>query len=161
MSNARELKEKFWKAIESDRTVMLGIAGARDSHLKPMTAQVEGAKGPIWFFTSVESELVDALSGGRRGILTLTSKGHDLFATVQGALEVDTDPRVVDRLWNPFVAAWYPDGKEDPKLRLLRFDPEQAEIWLNSSSLFAGVKALLGVDPKTDYTDNVAEVKLR
>lgn len=161
MSNAREMKEKFWKALESDRTVMLGIDGARESHLKPMTAQVEGHKGPIWFFTSVESELVGALSGGRRGVLTLTSKGHDLFATVHGALSVDTDPRVVDRLWNPFVASWFEHGKDDPKLRLLRFDPEQAEIWLNASSLVAGVKALFGVDPKSDYKDNVAEVKLR
>ena len=29
---------------------------------------------------------------------------------------------MIDRLWNPFVAAWF-EGKDDPKLQLLRFDP--------------------------------------
>ena len=58
------------------------------------------------------------------------------------------------------IAAWF-DGKDDPKLVLRRFDAEQAEIWLNESSLLAGVKMLLGVDPKRDYEDNTAEVDLR
>ena len=67
---------------------------------------------------------------------------------------------MIDRLWNPFVAAWYEDGKDDPQLALLRLDAECAEIWLDGSSLVAGVKALLGGDPKTDYKDKVAEVEL-
>ena len=68
---------------------------------------------------------------------------------------------IIDRLWNPFVAAWYEGGKDDPKLALLRFDTEGAEIWLNENSLLAGVKMLFGVDPKKDYQDKVANVDLR
>ena len=67
---------------------------------------------------------------------------------------------MVDRLWNRFVAAWYEGGKDDPKLTLLRLDCEQAEIWLNGSSLIAGAKLLLGVDPKKSYQDKVARVPL-
>ena len=87
--------------------------------------------------------------------------GEALFASLQGALVRDDDRAVIDRLWNPFVAAWYEGGKDDPKLALLRFDAEHAEIWLNEQSLLAGVKMLLGVDPKEDYHDKVAEVNLR
>ena len=57
------------------------------------------------------------------------------------------------------MAAWY-TGKDDPSLRLLRFDPDGAEIWLNGSSLLAGIKMLVGVDPKQDYQDKVATVRL-
>jgi hypothetical protein len=60
-------------------------------------------------------------------------------------------------LWNPWVAAWY-QGKDDPKLTLLRFDPDHAEVWLDENSLFAGVRLLLGRDPKQDYKDKVAEI---
>lgn len=60
-----------------------------------------------------------------------------------------------------FVAAWFPGGKEDPKLALLRLDAERAEIWLDDSSFLAGIKMLLGADPKEDYKDKVAEVGLR
>ena len=59
------------------------------------------------------------------------------------------------------MAAWYEGGKDDPELVLLRFDAEKAEIWLNANSIFAGIKMLFGSDPKKDYKDKVAEVKLR
>ncbi len=68
---------------------------------------------------------------------------------------------MIDRLWNRYVAAWFEGGKDDPKLCLLRFDPAEAEIWLDASSIVAGVKMLLGFgDPKKDYEDSVASVKL-
>jgi general stress protein 26 len=64
-------------------------------------------------------------------------------------------------LWNRYVAAWFPGGKDDPKLTLLRLDAENAEIWIDASSVVAGVKLLLGVDPKQSYKDKVANVPLR
>ena len=160
MPTPHELEAKFWKALKSDRTMMLGLDGVEDGHARPMTAQAEGESGPIWFFTATDNHLVTKLGGSQgRAIATFTSKDHDVFASVHGALTVDLDRAVVDRLWNPFVAAWY-DGKDDPKLTLLRLDPEKAEIWLDEHSLFAGVKMLLGRDPKKDYADKVAEVDL-
>ena len=67
---------------------------------------------------------------------------------------------MIDQLWNRFVAAWYPGGKDDPKLQLIRLDPEHAKVWLNENSLWAAVKLLLGSDPKRDYKDKVADVRL-
>jgi general stress protein 26 len=66
---------------------------------------------------------------------------------------------VIERLWNPFIAAWY-EGKDDPKLALLRLDAEDGEVWLNESSMLAGVKLLLGRDPKQDYKDKTGVVDL-
>lgn len=158
MPTKTELKAKFWKTLAAERTVMLGMEGI---HPRPMTGLVEDGKGPIWFFTSVETELGQALDdeAPRYGLLLLASKGHDLFATVGGQLMEDTDMAVVERLWNPFVAGWY-SGKDDPKLRLLRFDADTAEIWENASSLVAGIKMLVGIDPKVDYKDSAQIVKL-
>ncbi|RZA37327.1 MAG: general stress protein [Lysobacteraceae bacterium] len=159
MSNPQELEQKFWKALKSDRTLMLGLDGVEDGHSRPMTAQAEDDRGPIWFFTSTDNAMVKKLGQGHRAIAAFSSKDHELFASIKGNLTLDTDRAVVDRLWNPFVAAWY-EGKDDPKLALLRLDAEHAEIWLNASSLVAGVKMLLGVDPKKDYKDKVADVDL-
>jgi general stress protein 26 len=161
MADAAELENKFWKALESDRTMMLGIDGAEDGHTRPMTAQAPDARTPIWFFTSKDNALVEKLSVQRRAIATFASKGHDLFATVHGSLRIDNDRAVIDKLWNRFVAAWYPGGKDDPKLALLRLDAQRAEIWLNESSVFAGVKIFMVADPKKDYADKVANVSLR
>ena len=161
MTDPRDLEEKFWKALESDRTVMLGLDGQEDGHARPMTAQAEERRSPIWFFTSADNVLVQQLGDGSgRAIAGFASKGHDLFASIRGSLRVDTDRAVVERLWNPFVGAWY-EGKDDPKLRLLRLDAEDAEVWADASSLLAGVKMLFGSDPKKDFQDKVGQVDLR
>jgi len=142
-------------------TMMLGLDGVEDGHTRPMTAQLDGQHGPIWFFASYDNALVNELEHGARAIATFASKGHDVFATVHGSLSIDTNRATLERLWNRFVAAWFEGGKDDPKLCLLRLDPESAEIWLDGSSVVAGVKMLLGMDPKKDYRDHVAKVSLR
>ena len=156
----KELEGKFWNHLKSDRIVMLGIDGAEDGHSRPMTAIVEHESGPIWFFTGKPNAVVENLRTGHRAIAAFSSKGHDLFASIHGTLSLSNDRAVIDRLWNPFIAAWF-DGKEDPKLVLLRFDPEHAQIWLNESSLLSGVKLLFGVDPNQDYKDKTADIKLQ
>jgi general stress protein 26 len=127
-----------------------------------MTAQIqEGDHGPIWFFTSKNTEIAKKLKAERPALATFASKSHDLFATIHGSLSLDRDRDVIDRLWNPFIAAWFEKGKDDPKLALLRFDPERAEVWIDASSFVAGVKLMLGYDPKQDYRDKTGEVRLR
>lgn len=162
MADEQKLREKFWKTLKSDRTVMLGVDGAEDGHARPMTALIEGDEGgPIWFFTARDNQVVALLGGaGRRATATLAGKGHDLFASIAGTLHEHTERAVIERLWNPFIAAWY-EGKDDPKLVLLRLDPDHAQVWLNENNLLAGVKMMLGVDPKKDYQDKVADVSLR
>ena len=160
MSKDADLAAKFWKALKSDRTVMLALSGVEGGHAQPMTVLFEGDhSGPLWIFTSADNHIVAAIGAGREALIHFASKGHDLFAAVDGELKVDTDHTTVERLWSPFVAAWF-EGKDDPKLRLLRFDPRHAQIWLNENSLGAGVRMLLGSDPKTAYKDRVGEVEL-
>lgn len=160
MPTPQELEATLWKLLDAERTVMLGLDGVDEGHLRPMTAQIENGRGPLYFFTAKDTKLVQALGSGHRAVATFVSKDHELFATIHGQLALDNDPGTIDRLWNRFVAAWYEGGKTDPKLALLRLDADRAQIWLDASSLLSGVKLLLGVDPKKDYRDKVAEVRL-
>jgi general stress protein 26 len=160
MPTPKELEQDLWEAIESDRTIMLGLDGIEDGHARPMTGLIENHHGPIWFFTAKDNALAQKVTDGSRAIASFVSKGHDLFATIHGGLSVSTDRAAIDRLWNPFIAAWY-EGKDDPKLVLLRLDAERAEIWEDASSVVAGIKMLFGADPRKDYKDKVAQVPLR
>ena len=99
-------------------------------------------------------------NGGSEGVAQFVYKGHDLFAALRGRLAIRHDPGVIERLWSPFIAAWYKEGKNDPKLRLIRFELDRAHVWLNENSTFAAVKLLLGRDPKQDYQDKTADVRL-
>jgi general stress protein 26 len=161
MTRQDEMEAKLWKALKSDRTVMLGLTGVDEGHCKPMSGQIEGDEGgPIWFFTAKDTEMVRAMRGPHRAVAHFASKGHDLFASLHGQLVLDNDRAMIDRLWNRFVAAWYEGGKDDPQLQLMRFEPESAQVWLDENHLFAGVKLMLGIDPKKDYEGKVAHLDL-
>lgn len=172
MATDAEIRSKFWKALKSDMTMFLGLAEGEDGHARPMTAQLDDEHydhgeyhGPLWFFTATNNALYQQIQQGElagatpRAMAHFASKGHDVWATLHGTLSTTRDRATIDRLWNRFVAAWY-DGKDDPKIALIRLDPENAEIWIDASSLVAGIKMLLGIDPKKDYEDKVAEVPL-
>jgi general stress protein 26 len=163
MTDETRLIEKLWKALKADMTVMLGLTGVEEGHSQPMTAQLGDdahSGGPIWFFTATDTDLVKAMGERHRAVVHFASKGHEVFASLHGELLRDNDRATIDRLWNRFVAAWFEGGKDDPRLQLLRFEPEEGQVWLNAHSLVAGVKLLLGRDPKADYQDKVGHVRL-
>lgn len=162
MDRESELGERFWRALKSDRTVMLGLAGVEDGHSQPMTAQIEGDGGgePVWFFSARDTDFVRQLGAGRRAVAHFASKDHEVFGSLDGMLTPSNDRAAIERLWNPFVAAWYEGGKDDPNLQLLRLDPERVQVWLNERGVFAAVKLLLGRDPKKEYAGKTADLDL-
>ncbi|UAK24627.1 pyridoxamine 5'-phosphate oxidase family protein [Sphingomonas nostoxanthinifaciens] len=160
MPTDTEIESLFWKELKSAPFVMLGLVGARDGHTQPMTAQFDGESGPLYFFLAKDNSLIAGLNESDRAIAAYASKGHDVFAAIHGRLAQETDPAVIDRLWNPHVEAWFEGGRNDPKLALLRLDTERAELWKGGSSFGAAITRLFGADPKESYKDNVAEVAL-
>ena len=88
------------------------------------------------------------------------AKGHDLFACLHGTLTHDDDPAVIDRFWNKHVEAWYPEGRNDPTLALLRFDVDSAELWLADFSYTGLFKMMFGGDMRKEGEDKHVEVAM-
>lgn len=162
MADDREIEEKFWSELEASPFVMLGIEGAREGATQPMTANFENddrAAARLWFFTAKDHDLVRAMGQSNRAIAAFSAKGHDLFASMRGTLTIANDPATIDRLWNPVVAQWY-EGKDDPKLALVRLDLEDVKIWLSDAEGFLkpALNKLLGRKPESGQQDKIAEV---
>jgi general stress protein 26 len=158
-----QLEARFWASLRKDMTVMLGLGS--EIEYRPMTAQLasEEDRGPAWFFTATDTDLGRHVqqSGAQEASFHFVSKGYDIWATVSGTLQVDMNRAMIDKLWNPYVSAWYQGGKDDPKLLLLRMDLSHAKIWKDGSSLVAYALKLFGHDPQKDYQANTASVPLR
>lgn len=161
MPNSKDIEIKFWKALEHDKIMMLGLVGVDETHTRPMTAQIQDSTGPIWFFGSHDSDLVRNMKRTSAAVATFVSGNQNLYATIHGLISMERDHEKIDQLWNPQIAAWYAQGKDDPGLALLRFVPNRAQVWLDGSSLLAGIKMMLGGDPKVTYQDNVATLNFR
>ena len=164
MADDREIEEKFWDALKDSPFVMLGIEGARDGATQPMTVQFEHQDceaGRLWVFTANDHDFTRAMGQSNRAIGSYSAKGHDLFASLRGTLTIDNDRATINRLWNPIVAEWY-EGKDDPKMALVRFDVEDAKIWLSDVEGFLKpvLNKLLGRKPEAGMKETVAEVSL-
>lgn len=162
MADDREIEEKFWKALKDSPFVMLGIEGAREGATQPMSANFEDEdreRGCLWFFTANDHDLTRALGQSNRGLAAYSAKDHGLFASLRGTFIVDNDRATIERLWNPFVAEWY-EGKDDPKLALVRFDLDDAKIWLSDIGglLKPAFNKLFGRKPEAGMKEKVAEV---
>ena len=162
MAETQEIEEKFWDALKDSPFLMLGIEGARDGATQPMTANFEDQDrdaGVLWIFTAKDHDLTRAMGQSNRGIAAYSAKGHGLFASLRGTLSIDNDPATIDRLWSPIVAEWY-ESKDDPKLALVRFDLEDAKIWLSDVEGFLkpAFNKLFGRKPEAGMKEKVAEV---
>ncbi|NIJ39285.1 general stress protein 26 [Sphingopyxis panaciterrae] len=151
-----DIKQQFWKALADSPYVMVGQTGERAHHI-PMNAQLDkDANSAFWFFTATDNRL----AGGGPAMAQFASKGHDLFACISGTLRDETDRAVLDRLWNNGIAAWYEGGKNDPKLVLLRFDLDDAEIWTADPGIKGMFKLATGMTMKEGDLGKHAEVAL-
>ena len=162
MADDREIEEQFWGALEDSPFVMLGLDEARESAMQPMTARFEEQDreaGHIWFFTAKDHDLTRALGQDNKAVASFASKGHDVFASLRGRLIMDNSRSEIDRLWNAIVAEWY-DGKDDPKLALLRLEIEDAKIWQSTLGGFLkpAFNKLLGRKPEAGMKEHVTEV---
>ena len=147
------LKEKFWDELKDSPFLMLGLQGVDDDFTRPMTAQIDERR--IYFFAARSENLFKALGRTNRAIATYAGKGHKLFASIHGTLTEDMDPAVIERLWNPIIASWFKEGKDDPDLDLLRLDAESADVWeaqAGATLKAAALKMLFNIDPGKEFT---------
>jgi len=164
MAETQEIEEKFWDALKDSPFIMLGVEGAREGATQPMTVLFEDQDreaGLLWIFTANDHDLTHAMGQTNRAMASYAAKGHGLFASLRGTLQIVNDPPTIERLWNPIVAEWY-EGKDDPKLALVRFDVEDAKIWLSDVQGFLkpAFNKLFGRKPEAGMKEKVAEVSL-
>ena len=80
---------------------------------------------------------------------------------------VVTQTNTLDRsldVWHPALRTWFPEGKDDPSIALIRVHPAKGEYWDSPSStfvqLYGSVKAALTGQPATEIGEQ-RKVSLR
>ena len=150
------LKEKFWHAMTQSSLVMLQLDDDAES-AAPMTAQLDAeANSAIWFFTGRNSRF--AAMG--TATATYQSKGHDVFSRFSGVLSEETSRERLDKQWNNFVEAWFPGGKNDPNLLMMRMDLGEASIWAGELGMINIARMMLGINVTDKIKGGYADVTL-
>lgn len=139
MTDTHDLKKTLWKKMDAGPFLMIGLDGG--GHSEPLTAQLdEDQVDTLFFFVNRNNRLVP----GGPAMAQFVSKGQDFFACLSGTVSVDDDQAMIDKLWSKPVESWFPAGRDDPSLTLIRFDIDEAELWEADISLSGKLKMLFG-----------------
>ena len=140
MSEAKELTgpeglKKVGSLISEIRFAMLTTAaqdGTFDS--RPMATQKKEFDGVLWFLTAQDSRKVDEIAEDAHVGLMYADPKNQSYVTIKGRANVSRDKAKIHELWNPMYKAWFPGGEDDPQIRVLRVDVDEAEYWEASDS---------------------------
>lgn len=134
-------RKAVFDTLRDVRAGMLGLTAAGDG-LQPMTHFSDADAGLIWFISSTETDLVQSLGMGEDADYVVISRDHDVHISLRGKLYQLHDDATLDRLWTPDVAAWFDGCRDDPRIALLRFEPEVSDIWASrTDEAAAGMEA--------------------
>ena len=129
-----EVCDRLWKAVDDEHTGMLGLTHD-NHHFQPMTAFVEKDTNTLWFFTRDDTDLAQSVAANAGADAAFIFLDRKLQACIDGRITRSHDRERIDRYWNAHVAAWYPEGKDDPHLTLLRLDVSEAAVWVSEGGL--------------------------
>lgn len=101
---------------------------------RPMGTQATEFDGDLWFFTRDDSEKVMHIRH-RPGVGVAFARPSDQeYVTMAGRASLVDDRQKAEELWSEPLRTWFPDGLDDPHLRLLKVEVERAEYWDSPAS---------------------------
>ncbi|WP_338875474.1 pyridoxamine 5'-phosphate oxidase family protein [Spirosoma sp. SC4-14] len=154
--------EKVRELVEDIRIAMMTTV-ADDGRLvsRPMAALQMDEDGTIWFFSKRTAPKVSQIDhNAHRVNLAFADVGDADYVSISGTADELVDRAKIDELWNPQAKAWFPDGKDDPELILLKVHTEMAEYWNASDSTMVrlfqqATAAITGNPPKMGENQKV------
>jgi len=122
--------KKLRKLIKGARVAMLTTVAADGSlRSRPMATRAADFNGELWFFTRYHSPKSDEVQENQKVNVTYASPKNGRYVSVSGTATLVRDPEKVKELWRGALKEWFPEGKKDPDLALLKVTVDRAEFW--------------------------------
>jgi general stress protein 26 len=145
---------KIWNLIRDVKIAMLTtVTPAGDLRSRPMATQEAEFDGNLWFLTSQQSGKVDEIEEGSRVSLTYVNNDAHAFVALAGRAKLSKDRERARELWTPMHAIWFPQGKDDPNIMVIKVTVEEAEYWESPGNALVRSYHLLKAMVKHDRSE--------
>jgi len=104
-----------------------GADGALRS--RPMASPDAEFDGTLWFFTQAGTEKAIEIGQHPQVNVSYVFAAEHRYVSFSGRATLVDDRAKMQDLWAPAHRTWFPQGLDDPDLRLIRVDIERAEYW--------------------------------
>ena len=128
--NIREAAKKINQMINDIGVCMFfTYTDHTDEQGRPMAVAKSDESGQIWFLTNKKSNKVQDIQEDERVHLVFSHPGKEMFLDIYGDASISTNQKEIDELWTPLAKAWFPDGKTDPDICIIRVKTTQGNYW--------------------------------
>ena len=129
-----EHKAKIWNLIKDIKVGMLTTNIGDDLHARPMHLVQDEYSGHIYLFTHLSAEKSFEIDEDRSVCLSFADSSKETYVSLSGYARLSADRALINKFWNPFVAAWFPEGKDSPDIGLIDIHVRAGEHWDGTSS---------------------------
>lgn len=121
---------KLGELIEPIETAMLTTHTGKSLMVsRPLQTLKLNAEGELIFFTSADSDKVAQLTEDHEVNLAYAQPSEKRYLSVRGRARMDRDRDTINELWTPAQRVFFPAGKDDPQLMVLRIKVRDAVYW--------------------------------
>ena len=157
---------KLFEKIKDVRIAMLSTFDEQNAlHSRPMATIKPDADGSLLFLTDKNSAKVYEVKKDSQVNLSYANPSDNVYVSVSGTASAYRDEAKIAELWSEDMRAWFPEGKEDPNIMILKVEIEKGEYWDSPSGMLSRAYAYLravttGEGSKSDDVNEHAQVKL-
>ena len=120
-------------------------ATGESSGVRPMTVLEVDEEGSFWFFSAGDSHLNRDVGLDPKVELFFQGSTHSDFLYLAGRAKISRDAARIEKLWQPLFKTWFTEGKDDPRITVLKVTPNEGYYWDNKhGNLVAGAKMFVG-----------------
>ncbi|WP_251976162.1 pyridoxamine 5'-phosphate oxidase family protein [Salinicola avicenniae] len=153
-----EHKQKIWQLIDKIKVGMLVTLDDGVPRSRPMHLVQDAYDGTLWFYTRRSAEKTFEAAEDRDVCLSFSDQNDGIYVSLSGRARLRDDQALIEKYWNPFVAAWFEGGKDDPDITMLEVDVDFGEHWKARESktfqLYEIAKSNLKKDHQPDLGEN-------
>jgi len=157
---------KLFEKIKDVRIAMLSTFDEEHAlHSRPMATIKPDTSGALFFLTDKDSAKVYEVKKDNQVNLSYANPSDSVYASVSGTASAYRDEAKIAELWSEDMKAWFPKGKEDPSIMILKVQIEKGEYWDTPSGLlsraYGYVRAVAtGEASKDDDVNQHAQVQI-
>lgn len=156
LSGARAIEKMAGLIKEAQTCFFCTNLKSGDVDARPMNVLQVDERGNLWFLSASDSHKNAELKTDSSVRLFFQGSPHSEFLHLEGIATVSRDQAKIDELWKFVLKTWFTEGKDDPRITVIKVAPSHGYYWDNKhGNAVAGIKMMIGAATGMTLDDSI------
>lgn len=161
--HGEEANKKIKELIEKAGTCFFctNITTGEPFCTRPMSVQKIDDNGILWFLSANDSHKNFEIKDNSSVQLLFQGSNYSDFLNLYGTATISMDKEKIKELWQPILKTWFTEGEDDPRISVIKVEPEEGYYWDTKHNMAIGlIKRVAGAIMGKTLDDSI-EGKLK